>query len=465
MAASDRAVKSRSRRARHHAPKQGPYTLVVIDDDTLAAEFYRETLADRNVEVLAAWDAQSGLELVGRARPQLVFLDLVMPDVHGMELLEKILAIDPGVDVFLTTAFYSTDSAVESIQKGAFDYLTKPIPVERLRDRVDKWLADAQQRQKASKLDAELVDAYQCQNLIGRSPGMLELFSRLQRIAPHFQTVLITGETGTGKELVAHALHRLSPRASGPYVVCNCAAIVDTLVESELFGYKKGAFTGALQDKIGYCEAADGGTLFLDEIGELPLAAQAKLLRVLQQHEIQPLGTPTVRKVDINVIAATNRDMREMASQGQVREDLYYRLAMVEIIVPRLADRKEDLPLLEHHFLKKFGARYGRPSIRLSRRAQAALARYQWPGNVRELENLLGACCMMATSDVIDLHDLPEALDGPVSAEWDNHSLLSLDAMTRQYAEHVVQQVGGNRLKAADVLGISRTTLYRLLSK
>src|SRR5207249_3639585 len=237
--------------------------------------------------------------------------------------------------------------------------------------------------------------------MVGHSPAMLEVFHRIRRVAPHFRSVLVTGETGVGKELAAQALHRLSPVASGPFVTCNCSAVVETLAESELFGHVKGAFTGAVQDRIGVFEAANRGTVLLDEVGELSLSAQAKLLRVLQNQEIQRVGSPAVRRVDVRVMAATHRDLRSMVSAQRFREDLFYRLSMVSIKLPSLSQRKEDLPLLERYFLEKFAEQYSKPVRGLTRRAQAVLARHSWPGNVRELENVLGGACMMAEGESI----------------------------------------------------------------
>src|SRR2546422_5378422 len=269
-----------------------------------------------------------------------------MPKVGGMELLERILEAAPATNVMLMTGHYSTEAAVEAIQKGAYDYLNKPLSVEKLRQRVDQLMAEARQRRRTLQLDRELLKVYEFEGLLGRSPLMLDVFARVRRVAPHFRTVLVTGATGTGKELVARALHRLSPAASGTFAVCNCSAIVETLFESELFGYVKGAFTGATQDKSGLFEYANGGTLFLDEIGEMPLATQAKLLRVLQSQEIQRVRSPAVRKVAVRGVAATNRDLRARVAEKEFRDDLYYRLSMVEVKLPLLAERKEDLPLL-----------------------------------------------------------------------------------------------------------------------
>ncbi len=266
--------------------------------------------------------------------------------------------------------------------------------------------------------------------------------------------------------MVAKALHQLSASHEGPFVAFNCSSISETLAESELFGHVKGAFTGAQQDKVGLFEYADGGTALLDEIGDMPLAMQAKLLRVLQNQEFQRVGSPAVRKVDVRVVAATNRNLREMVAQGKFREDLYFRLCMIELEIPSLAERLEDLPLLERHFLKRFAIQYSKPLSGLTRRAQAALARYPWPGNVRELENVIGHACMMTEADVIDVRDLPERICNQTHAPKSGEdSLLSMDQLQRMHAQRVLEQVGGNKARAAQVLGISRTHLYQLLRK
>ncbi|PYU17094.1 MAG: sigma-54-dependent Fis family transcriptional regulator [Acidobacteria bacterium] len=443
-----------------------PILLLAIDDDPQSLEFVKDALAQENLEILTTTDPELGLELVLRRHPQIVLLDLMMPKIRGMELLERILEADPGTNVMLMTGHYSTEAAVEAIQKGAYDYLNKPLSVEKLRQRVDQLIAEARQRRRTLQLDRELLKVYEFEGLLGRSPLMLDVFARVRRVAPHFRTVLVTGATGTGKELVARALHRLSPAASGTFAVCNCSAIVETLFESELFGYVKGAFTGATQDKSGLFEYANGGTLFLDEIGEMPLATQAKLLRVLQSQEIQRVGSPAVRKVDVRVVAATNRDLRARVADKEFRDDLYYRLSMVEVKLPLLAERKEDLPLLVRYLVERFATQYNKPIRGLTRRAQALLARYMWPGNVRELENALGHACMMVEGDLIDVRDFPDTLRKPAERELvEDEDLIPLDELQRRHALRVLARVGGNKKRAAEILGIARTTLYQLLAE
>ena len=440
--------------------------LLVVDDAPESLELITDALSQNGVEILTASDPEAGLELFLRERPQVVLLDLVMPKLSGMELLEKMAAVDPGTDVILMTGHYSADSAVEAIQKGACDYLKKPLDLDKLRNRIGALLEDAEKRRQAFQLDRALIDAFQFEGMIGRSPLILETFARIRRVAPHFQTVLISGATGTGKELVARALHHLSPRAAGPFVVCNCSALVETLLESELFGYVRGAFTGANQDKTGIFEQANGGTVFLDEIGELSAPAQAKLLRVLQQREVQRVGSPVPHAVDVRVIGATNRQLRSMVGEGQFRDDLYYRLSMVEISLPRLIDRKEDLPLLQKYFVERFAQQYGKQIRGITRRAQLRMAAYSWPGNIRELENVIGNAAMMTQGTTIDVDDLPQLLKDTANLASDaEEDLLTLQELQNRHLVRVLERVGGNKARAAEILGISRTTIYEMLAK
>lgn len=442
------------------------FPILAIDDNPENLELITATLATESLEILTASDPEVGFETFLRVRPRIVLLDLVMPKIGGMELLEKMVRVDPGVDVILITAHYSTDSAVEAIQKGACDYLTKPLDVEKLRSRVVSLMREADTRQMTLRLDQKLVDACQFEGMVARSPLMLDVFAKIRRVAPHFRTLLVTGATGTGKELAALALHRLSPSRGGRFVVCNCAALVENLVESELFGYVRGAFTGAIQDKAGLFEHAEGGTIFLDEIGELSPAAQAKLLRVLQDRQVQRVGSSVSRNIDVRVIAATHRNLKTMVREGQFREDLYYRVAVVEIMLPSLANRREDLPLLERYFVEKFATEYNKPIAGLVRRAQTRLSAYPWPGNIRELENVIGNACMMAEGNLIDIGDLPERLRGPLTAEvFTDDKFLSLDEVQRRHVVNVLEGVGGNKARAAEILGIGRATIYQFLSK
>ncbi len=429
-------------------------------------------LAQQDLEILTASDPEEGIDLVHSRHPQIVLTDLVMPGLSGMEVLDRVMEFDPATEVILMTAHYSTESAVEAIKKGASDYLNKPVSIAALRQKIAALLETARKRQKANQLEDELLASAEFEGIIGNSPTMWDMFSRIRRVAPHYRAVLVTGETGTGKDLVARTLHKLSPASQGRYVVLNCSAVVETLFESELFGHVRGSFTGATHDKAGLFEHAHGGTLFLDEIGDMPLATQAKLLRVLQNQEVLRVGSLTPRKVDVRVIAATNRDLRAEISEKRFREDLYYRLSMVEIHVPALENRKEDLPLLERHFVSKFASQYGKQINGLTRRAQMRLAAHTWPGNVRELENVIGHACMMTLGDTIDIQDLPpylhtpgsteEGLPAPIESEG---GVGTLEEQERQLIVRAMQSAGGNQSQAARILRIGRDALRYKLKK
>ena len=447
-------------------------TLLIIDDNVGNLELLRSALRRADVEILTAEDPEEGLDLVASRHPQIVLTDLVMPRVTGMEVLERIMAFDPSIDVILMTAHYSTDTAVEAIKKGASDYWNKPVPIDTIRKRVDQLLETARRRMRASSLQHELLDSAEFHGIVGNSPQMWDLYSRIERVAPHYRTVLVTGQTGTGKDLVAKSLHALSPVADGHLVVLNCSAVVETLFESELFGHVRGSFTGAVADKTGLFEHAHKGTLFLDEIGDMPLSTQAKLLRAIQNQEIQRLGSLTPKRVDVRIIAATNRDLRQCIADKTFREDLYYRLGMVEIAVPALNGREGDLPLLIRHFTRRFSELYRKPIAGWTRRAEIVMQRHRWPGNVRELENAVGHACMMALGETIDVGDLPPYLWG---GEGEQASLMAplpvaaggempgLEDQEKTLLQQALEKCGGNRTAAARMLRISRDTMrYRM---
>jgi DNA-binding NtrC family response regulator len=444
-------------------------SLLVIDDNPGSVELLSTALAQPGLEILTATNPVEGLDLFRNRRPQVVLTDLVMPQMSGMEVLERIVEIDPATDVILMSSHYSTESAVEAVKKGASDYLNKPVSIDPLRERIGKLVDEVRKRQRALQLEDELRTTSEFEGIVGRSPLMWEMFWRTRRVAPHYRALLITGETGTGKDLIARALHRLSPVASGKYVVLNCSAVVETLFESELFGHVRGSFTGATHDKPGLFEHAHGGTLFLDEIGDMPLATQAKLLRVLQNQEVQRVGALNARKVDVRVIAATNHDLRTAVAEKRFREDLYYRLSMVEIQAPRLAERKEDLPLLQLHFIARFAAQYGKKVRGLTHRAQIRLSRHTWPGNVRELENVIGHAVMMTVKEIVDVQDLPSYLhpsgEQPERASASVPNGGTLAEIERQYILHVLRETDGVISAAATRLGVPRTTLNAMMRK
>jgi len=447
-------------------------SLLIIDDNPGSLEMLSSALAQPDLEILTASDPEVGLDLVHSRHPQIVLTDLIMPKMSGMDVLERIMEFDPATEVILMTAHYSTESAVEAIKKGAADYLNKPVSIAALREKIGGVVEIARKRQRASRLEDELLASAAFEGMVGNSPTMWDMFSRIRRVAPHYRAVLVTGETGTGKDLVAQALHRLSPAGQGRYVVLNCSAVVETLFESELFGHVRGSFTGASNDKAGLFEHAHGGTLFLDEIGDMPLATQAKLLRVLQNQEVQRVGSLTARKVDVRVVGATNHNLRAAIAEKRFREDLYYRLSMVEIKVPSLEERKEDLPLLERHLIAKFASQYGKEIRGLTRRAQIRLALHSWPGNVRELENVIGHACMMTLGDTLDVPDLPPYLltggqdeSDAVLAVDPESSLGTLDEQERALIQRAMQAAEGNQSQAARTLRIGRDALRYKLKK
>jgi DNA-binding NtrC family response regulator len=438
------------------------YLVLVIDRDVAVSEEVGRALLGLPVAVLRATDRAEGIGFYLRFLPQMVFMDSEFDDAKVP--LHDPFAGDSALDVVVMTTKWTEARALDTVARGASDLLAKPMDPVKLRQLVSGFIAQAETRRQTGDLDKDLLDVYQFQGMVGRSPRMLEVFSRIRRVAPLFQTVLITGATGTGKELIANALHNLSPRSHEKFVVCNCSALTETLLESQLFGHVKGAFTGATHDRAGLFEYADHGTLFLDEIGELSLGAQAKLLRILQSQELQRVGSPVTRTVDVHVIAATNRDVRDLAVKRQFRQDVFYRLSMIEIQLPLLADRMEDLPLLQQHFLRYFSTKYGKELKGISRRAQIVLTRHPWPGNVRELENVIGNACIMAQGKIVCEDDLPEAIRAPINTPKPV-GFMTLQEVQVRHLEYILKIVEGNKARAAEILGVSRATVYDMLAR
>ncbi len=453
-------------------PSKSAISLLIIDDNPGSLEMLSSALAQPGLDIYTASDPEVGLDLVHEHHPQIVLTDLVMPHMTGLDVLDRIMEYDPATEVILMTAHYSSETAVEAIKKGASDYLNKPVSISALRERIGVLVEAAKRRQRASQLEDELLASSGFEGIVGNSPLMWDMFSRIRRVAPHYRAVLVTGETGVGKDLVAQAFHKLSPARTGRYVVLNCSAVVETLFESELFGHVRGSFTGANTDKAGLFEHAHGGTLFLDEIGDMPLATQAKLLRVLQNQEVQRVGSLTARKVDVRVVAATNHDLRQAIAEKRFREDLFYRLSMVEIQVPSLAARKEDLPLLIRHFITRFASQYGKEIRGLTHRAQIVLSMHPWPGNIRELENVIGHACMMCLGDTIDVPDLPPYLQTPgenrslaAATAAADQPITSLEDQERVLVMRAMEEAGGNQSQAARILRIGRDALRYKLKK
>jgi DNA-binding NtrC family response regulator len=438
------------------------FVVLAIDDDPAMLKFFEAALANQGVRVKGTLDPLQGLEMARVLGPDLVLLDLTMPAIDGMQVLHSIKDYDPQIRVVMVTGHYSIETAVKAIQEGAADYVCKPVSAEKLQQMVEenKKLRDLDE--KAAALEKQSLEVYNLEGMVGRSPTMVELFDLVRRIAPHFRTALITGETGTGKELVAHALHNLSPRAKQRFGVFNCGALVEGLAESQLFGHRKGSFTGAIADQAGLFEWANGGTVFLDEIGDLALPTQSKLLRVLETGEIQKLGSPQPSPADVQVIAATSRDLNSDVKSGRFRPDLWYRLNMVQIHLPPLRERGEDILLLARQFMAAFSVQFGKEVRRVSRKAGSALLTYPWPGNVRELLNVIGRGVMLTTNKVLDLEDLPGEVRNP------SRAARSLPVSLAEADKNAVISVlvrAKNKASAARQLGISRARLYRLIEK
>ena len=441
--------------------------ILVVDDDRETCRFMDELLRgpDRHIEL--AYTPEEALALAQRGAFDLVLSDINLnAALSGLDLLRAFKRADARLEVVLISGFGTLETAIEAVRAGALDYVSKPFDIVEVKETVDRALK--RRAQPASPAaPTEAAEALPADGLIGRSRGMLAVYKQIAHGAGSDAPVLITGETGTGKELIARALHHHSRRAPRPFVPVNCGALAESLLESELFGHVRGSFTGALGDKKGVFEQADGGTLFLDEIGETTAAVQVRLLRVLEQGEVRPVGASRVINVDVRVVAATNRDLERAVREGSFRQDLYYRLNVIRIAVPPLRDRREDIPLLAAHVLREV-ATAGRPLRRLSPEALAALMAYSWPGNVRELENVLERVALGATGEALDVDDLPPAFRERPPASLETplfEGLPSLEQMEKRYLAHVLEVLKGNRTRAAVVLGIDRRTLYRMMER
>ncbi len=436
-------------------------TILVVDDENGIRQSFKMVLKDR-FNVLLAENGKEAEEFLTKNPVDLILLDILLPDVNGLDLLEKLKALDPNPEVIMVTAVKEIQSAVRAIKLGAYEYIIKPFLVDDVINIINRALEKRNLMKQVTYLRNELERVRPFDEIIGEDEKMHRVFDLISSIADSDGAVLIQGESGTGKELVARAIHRLSPRKDQPFVVIVCAAIPPTLIESELFGYHKGAFTGALRTTLGKLEIANKGTVFLDDIDTLDVNMQAKLLRVIQEKEFERLGTTKVIKLDVRFLAASNKDLTQLIQAGAFREDLFYRLNVLPIQLPPLRQRKKDIPVLVDHFLRMNAKRSGKPAKTFSKEAIKALTEYDWPGNVRELQNLVERCFTISRDSVIQLQDI--SILSVVKPKIKGLSLKdAVDAFEQEYIGDVLDSVDGNRTQAALILGVHRNTLLAKL--
>jgi DNA-binding NtrC family response regulator len=444
------------------------YKVLVVDDDLEMCGLLSDVLKGEDFSVTAIHDSLEASKILKKEKFDIVITDLKMKGLKGLDLLEEARQVAPMMPVIIITAFGTIESAIKAMKMGAYDYITKPFQMDELLLTVRKALETHLLKKEVIRLRKEVESRYHFHQLIGKSLSMQKIYGLIERISDSSSNVLITGESGTGKELVAKAIHYNGVRKEGPFVAINCAAIPETLLESELFGYKKGAFTDAKSDKKGLIFEANEGTLFLDEITEMPLTLQAKLLRVIEEREVRPLGDTNSYPIDVRIISSSNRNIKSTIQEGRFREDLYYRLNVIDIQLPPLRERKEDIPLLIQHFITKFSNEFKKNISGVSKDALKLLLNYSWPGNVRELENVIQRAITLSQHDTI----LPEDLPPSMLQETDKNVLekavqekYTINQLEKEYIRRILVEVGGNKSKAAEILGLDRKTLYRKLEE
>jgi DNA-binding NtrC family response regulator len=449
-------------------------TILVADDDAVARELLAEALRKEGYAVEAYASGEEVIARGRRGRVDLVLTDIRMGAVDGLTVLREFKRMSPNTAVVVLTAFGSLEGAIEAIKQGAYDYLAKPFKKEDIKLIVKRSLEHCRLVQENMRFREELKHKDEWTPLVGSSPAMLEVYKLVARVTESKSTVLLQGESGTGKELIARAIHANGSRREKPFVPVNCGALPDTLLESEMFGYEKGAFTGAVGSKVGLFESANGGTLFLDEIGDLGKDLQVKLLRVMQDQEVRRVGGTTSTLVDVRIIAATNRDLEQLVKDGKFRDDLYYRLKVVPITLPSLAERREDIPMLVHHFLQKCAAGTNHAVRGILPETMAVLMHYHWPGNVRELENVVERAVSLSHGPLLTPEDLPAGIRQAAAGEGeaklsrtnqDDEAYLTLEEVEKRHLMRVLKETKGNKVKAAKILGIDRRTLYRMAER
>jgi DNA-binding NtrC family response regulator len=444
------------------------YSVLIVDDEENVSRLLNKVLIKEGYETHMAHNGEGALEIIDNSDIDIVISDIKMPGMSGIELLKNIGRVAPYIKVIMITAFATVDTAIEALRKGAKDYITKPFDIEEVIQSVKKLTPEKEEVFiRSEDLQKEIKNIKS--NLESKSPSMIKVIEMIKQIADTKVTVMLYGETGTGKELAAQTLHNFSSRGDKPFVKVNCAAIPETLLESELFGYEKGAFTGAVVRKPGKFELASGGSIFLDEIGDISLGVQVKLLRTLQEREFERLGGTKTIKVDVRIIAATNKNLEELVKKGSFREDLYYRLNVVPITMPPLRDRKEDIPMLIDSFLNKSSDISGRLPKKMSSEALSKLIVYSWPGNIRELQNIIERCVVINPRDIISVEDLPINISLFQETQSNEEEISKLDEVLDGAEKEVIIKVlrenKGNRTKASEALGISRRSLHRKIIK
>jgi DNA-binding NtrC family response regulator len=445
----------------------GRIHILAVDDDVIACQLLQEVLQKEGYQVSTATSGQEAIRLAQEVPFDLAILDIRMPDVSGIEVLKALKRMNAHMPVLMATAYSSMHTAIEAIRQGAYDYLSKPCKIEELTLTVKRALEQYRLLQENYYFRQELREKYKFENIVGQTPAMLEIYKTVARLVDSKTTVLIQGESGTGKELIARALHFNGARAERPFVAVDCASLTESLLESELFGHVRGAFTGAVETKKGLFEKADGGTIFLDEIAEISPALQAKLLRVLQQHEIRRVGGTEAIALDVRVIAATNKDLETLVKASRFREDLFYRLHVVTLHLPPLRERPEDIPLLANHFLRKYSEANQKLITHITPEALQVLCGYDWPGNVRELEHTIERAVTLTMNNCLMPEDFPPKLQQQTTTLYPQspQPWLSLEAVEKQHIQAVLRATLGNKKKAAQILGINRRSLYRMAKR
>jgi DNA-binding NtrC family response regulator len=445
-------------------PDAGEWKVLLVDDDRLSREAMADWLRSEGFDVIAVADGQTALQRLHDGIAVLV-TDLKMPRTDGLQLLRQARDWTPHIAVILITAYGTVETAVAALKEGAFDYLTKPVKPDDLANKVRQAVAQRAMATEIASLHSQLNERFGYENIIGKSPAMRAVFEKVRLVADTKSTVLITGESGTGKELIARALHHNSSRRQKPFIPVNCAAIPETLIESELFGHEKGAFTGAVERRTGLFQSANGGTLFIDEIGEMKVGLQSKLLRAIETRRIMAVGSSREIEVDVRLVAATNRDLQDEVKKGTFREDLYYRLKVVEIQLPPLRERPEDVPLLARFFLDEIARENQRPARDIAPEALDLLLAYNWPGNIRELRNTLEGIIVLSTRERIEVADLPEHLRQGASAQAVIRHGMTMADIEREAIRRALEQTGGRRTEAAKLLDLSVRTLQRKIKE